>query len=154
MTLEILSNIQVLHFTEALSRTELLEKMGAIAIEKQWAKPGFVEAMLERESKYATGLHTKGIEVAIPHADPEWTDLPGMVVAFLDQPVDFEPMGGQGELVSAKFVFMLVIPDADTHITFLQGLASFIEDEQKLTLFDQTKDINYLVSFMSTAMNA
>ncbi len=42
------------------------------------------------------GIHAPGIGIAIPHADAEWTLVPGMIVGALDEPVIFEPMGGQG----------------------------------------------------------
>lgn len=154
MTLDVLANIHVLNITEPVTRTELLSKMADLAIEKNWAKPGFSQAVLEREAKYATGLHSPGLDVAIPHADPEWTLLPGMIVSILDQPVPFQPMGGQGDEVQAKIVFLLIIPDADAHIAFLQTLASFIADEAQLSLLDRTKDIPHLISYMTAAEGA
>ena len=149
MSFDVLTNIQVVNIEEELSNVELLTRMGQVAIDAQWAKPGFIEAVLEREMKFPTGLHTAGVEVAIPHADPEWTQTPGMVVGVCDQAVVFQPMGGMGGEVQAKFVFMLVIPDAEAHIAFLQGLATFIEDETRLRLLEETKDVNRLIEFLS-----
>jgi len=151
MTLDVLANIHVLNITEPVTRTELLSRMADLAIENHWAKPGFTQAVLEREAKYATGLHSPSLDVAIPHADPEWTLLPGMIVSILDRPVSFQPMGGQGDEVQAKIVFLLVIPNADAHIAFLQALASFIADKDQLSLLDRTKDINLLISYMTAA---
>jgi len=128
--------------------------MSEAALKNQWVKPGYLEALLTRESKYPTGLHTLGVEVAIPHADPEWTITPGMIVSILDQPTEFEPMGGQGEMVQARFVFLLLIPDADTHLKFLQTLAEFIEDEAKLETLGKTKDLTPLLEFFKQNLEA
>lgn len=152
--MEVLKNISVINVSTYVERAQLLGEMADLAVEMSWAKPGFKQAVLEREAKYATGLHTPGLDVAIPHADAEWTLTPGLIVALLDQPVPFEPMGGQGDIVQAQIVFLLVIPDADAHISFLQSLASFIENESQLSLLSRTKDINHLVSYMSATSGA
>ncbi len=154
MTDSILSNIIELRFTDPIDRIELLTTMSEEAQKNQWVKPGYLEALLTRENKYPTGLHTLGVEVAIPHADPEWTITPGMIVSVLEQPTDFEPMGGQGDMVKARFVFLLLIPDADTHLQFLQTLAEFIEDEDKLANLGKTKDINPLLQFFKDNLEA
>jgi galactitol PTS system EIIA component len=144
-----LANIAVLRIAESLSQTELLSQMAARAAERGWVKPGFCEALLARESAFPTGLHAHRVDVAIPHADPEWTLLPGLVVAVLDHPVAFQPMGGVGEVVQAEYVFMLVIPDADAHIDFLRTLAEFIEDEERMQVLLDTRDVDYLISALS-----
>jgi PTS system galactitol-specific IIA component len=148
----VLSNVKIVYFHEAISSQELLKTMGQEAIDAGWAKPGYIEALITREEKFATGLHTDGVEVAIPHADPDWTNEPGMVVGVLDEPVIFQPMGGYGGDVAAKFVFMLVIPDPDAHIEFLSALSSFIESKERLTHLEETRDIQGFLSFLSSAM--
>ncbi len=148
----LLDNIVVKKFTDTVSRQDLLTEMGNGTVESGWAKPGFVQALLTREEKYPTGLHTLGVEVAIPHADPEWTITPAMVVGISTHPVAFEPMGGEGDKVQARFIFMLLIPDAETHMQFLQTLAEFIEDEAKLSQMGKTNDVTPLIDFFRSRM--
>lgn len=154
MNNQVLSNVSVMHFLNPISQEELIRQMGQFAIENGWAKKGYIEALLAREEKFATGLHTSGVEVAIPHADPEWTNEPGMVVGVLDEPVVFQPMGGYGGDVMAKFVFMLIIPDADSHIEFLSALSTFIEDGERLANLEKSRDIEGFLQFLDQAMVA
>ncbi len=147
----VLDNISSLHFNDELTWQQLLTKMSSEAIQKGWAKSGFTEAIIERESKFATGLHAS-IDIAIPHADAEWTVEPAMVTAVLDKPVAFNPMGGEGDLVQAQFVFMLVIPDANAHIDFLQAIAGFIENEDLMKNLSESKDISQLISYLRENM--
>ena len=147
----VLDNISSLRFSEEMTWQQLLTKMSDEAITKGWAKPGFTDAILTREENFATGLHAS-IDIAIPHADAEWTIEPAMVTATLDTPVAFNPMGGEGDQVQAQFVFMLVIPDANAHIDFLQAIAGFIEDETLLQDLGETKDITKLVSYLKENM--
>ena len=154
MDQKVLTNVKVIEIQDSISQENLLTKMGSLAVEAGWAKPGYIQALLERESKYATGLHADGMDVAIPHADPEWTNEPGMVVALLDHAVDFEPMGGVGDVVKANFVFMLVIPDAEAHIEFLSAFSTFIEDKSHLETLAKTRDIDWFLGYLNTAMMA
>ncbi len=147
----VLDNISSLRFSEEMTWQQLLSKMSDEAIKNGWAKEGFKDALLTREEKFATGLHAS-IDIAIPHADAEWTIEPAMVAATLDTPVPFNPMGGEGGMVQAQFVFMLVIPDADAHLDFLQAIAGFIEDEELLGDLAETKDITKLISYLKENM--
>lgn len=147
MTETLLSNIIVKKYVEPINRIDLLKSLAEIALHEEWARPGYINAVLSREEKYPTGLHTRGVEIAIPHADPEWTILPGMVVGILSEPTGFEPMGGEGDEVKARFIFLLLIPDAESHIDFLQTLAEFIENEDRLKTLGETNDIKPLLDF-------
>ena len=147
----VLDNISSLRFSEEMTWQQLLTKMAEEAINKGWATPGYKDALLTREEKFATGLHAS-IDIAIPHADADWTIEPAMVTATLDTPVAFNPMGGEGGKVMAQFVFMLVIPDANAHIDFLQAIAGFIEDEDLMGDLAETKDITRLISYLKENM--
>jgi PTS system galactitol-specific IIA component len=152
MATEILSNIEVLNLDHSSSREEVLSLMAQVVIEKGFAVPGFLDAVLEREKIYPTGLHTRGVEVAIPHADPEWTIKPSLTVGVLQNPVAFEPMGGEGDLVQAKLIFMLTIADPSEHLSFLKAFATLVEDEDTLVEFEKNADIEYLLSRLQGAL--
>ena len=154
MGLDVLDNIKVLHISEPITPTELFARVGKLAIDSGWAREGFIQALTEREARYPTGLHTAGVEVAIPHADPEWTLQPGMVVCIANPPVPFQPMGGLGGEVQARFIFLLTIPSAEAHIDFLQALATVIEDEERLKELEETQDINRLIEYLRQAVEA
>ena len=151
MVKTVLDNISSLRFSEEMTWQQLLTKMAEEAISKGWATPGYKDAILAREEKFATGLHAS-IDIAIPHADADWTIEPAMVTATLDTPVAFNPLGGEGGEVMAQFVFMLVIPDANAHIDFLQAIAGFIEDEDLMGDLAETKDITKLIGYLKENM--
>ncbi len=134
-----------LRYDEELTRQELLTKMAGEALARGWAKEGFAEALLAREEMYATGLHA-AVDLAIPHTDAAWTAEPALITALLEKPVVFEPMGGEGGPVKARFVFLLLIPDADAHIDFLQALSDFISDEALLKQFAESEDMDFLIA--------
>ena len=95
---ELLENVNVIKLNKK-TKEEVLEDLSNIAIKAGYAKPGYRKAILEREEKYPTGLHTPQIEVAIPHADAEWANEPSLTIGLLENPVTFEPMGQELSLI-------------------------------------------------------
>jgi PTS system galactitol-specific IIA component len=148
---DLLSNLIVIKSTKT-SKEEVLQELSDAAIAAGYARPGYCQAILEREAKYPTGLHTPEIEVAVPHADAEWTIKPSLTIAILDEPVIFEPMGGEGGLVNAELVFMLTIEDASEHLDFLRSFSSLMEVPQVLIDFKNSGDPEELISIIREKM--
>ncbi len=142
---DIFSNIAILKISES-NRDGALKKLAEHMIAKGYAKPGYCEALIERENAYPTGLHTHGIKIAIPHADAEWTLLPALAIGLLDQPVIFKPMGGQGSDVQVGLIFMLTLSDPSAHIDFLRAFSHIIEDEEVMKQYEENQDIQFLVN--------
>ncbi len=153
MAKTIWDHIVNLRYDEEMTRQELLAKMAGEVHARGWSKDGFTEALLAREEKYATGLHA-AVDLAIPHTDAEFTAEPALITAVLGEPVTFEPMGGEGGPVAARFVFLLVLPDADAHIDFLQALSDFISDEELMKRFAETKDIDFMIDCLKRRSGA
>ncbi|GAP09653.1 phosphotransferase system mannitol/fructose-specific IIA domain [Bellilinea caldifistulae] len=149
--LSVLNSLQIIRFEQVLDRRELLTKLADTALQNGWVKEGFTQVLLEREEKYPTGIHAPGSGIAIPHADAEWTLVPGMIVAILQQPVAFEPMGGQGGEVQAHLVFLLLISDPDDHVAFLSALADFISDAEKIHQLRQDNEVSLLLNHLKQA---
>jgi len=146
--LSILNSLQIARFDQSMDRRTLLKELAEIALREGWAKEGFEQALLEREEKYPTGIHAAGSGIAIPHADAEWTLVPGMIVAVLKQPVLFEPMGGQDGEVQVQIVFLLLSANPDDHMAFLSALADFISDGEKLARLRQEEDLTSLIDHL------
>jgi len=151
MAADILDNLIVIK-SQKKTRDEVLRELTDAAIEAGYAKQGYYEALLEREEKYPTGLHIPQIEVAIPHADVEWTIQPSVSVGILDEPVIFEPMGGEGGEVHARLVFMLTIEDPKEHIDFLRALTNLMGQADILVEFAESGDPRPVVDKIRAAM--
>jgi PTS system galactitol-specific IIA component len=137
VSIEILENIQVLKLDKK-NKEEVLEDLSNAAINAGYAKSGYLEAILEREEEYPTGLHTPEIEVAIPHADAEWANAPSLTIGLLEHPVIFKPMGGEGGDVDVEIVFMLTIKEPKQQIKFLQAFSTLMAEPQLLIDFKNT----------------
>lgn len=139
MAIDILDNFLVLKVNKK-TRQEVLKVLSDAAIDAGYAKPGYEQAILEREEKYPTGLHIPLIEVAIPHADAEWAIKPSVTIAILEEPVAFKPMDGAGGDVQVGLVFMLTIEEPKNHIDFLRAFSSVMGQPEILVEFAKSGD--------------
>lgn len=102
-----------------------------------------MDALLERETSYPTGVSAvKGI--AIPHADEKYTKRPNVVVATLEKPTSFRPMGGGEGDVPAEVVFLLLMKDTGKHLDLLGKITELIQSEEKLDALKSTEAIGIL----------
>ena len=108
----------------------LLVELADYAIEQGLAKPGFAEALLEREKKFPTGIQAVS-GIAIPHSEQEFTIKPSLIIAVLEQGTWFRPMGG-GKDVLVETVFLLLLEQAEHQVEMLSNIVSFIQDEEKM----------------------
>ena len=136
---DLLDNINVIKINKD-TKEEVLEILSNIAIKAGYAKPVYYEAILERELKYPTGLHTPEIEVAIPHADAEWANEPSLTIGLLENPVTFEPMGEEGGDVAVEIVFMLTIKEPKEQINFLRAFSTCMGEPEVLLEFKNSGD--------------
>lgn len=114
----------------AASCEELVAAMGTVLLEKGFVKPSYVQALLEREREFPTGIAAAGVGVAIPHSDASHVLQTTTAVWVLKEPVPFHVMGGAEEdIISVGIVFMLAINNPQDHLAFLQRLLGIFSSE-------------------------
>lgn len=101
-------------------------------LDEQIVKPTFPEKVLEREKQFPTGLPLREIGVAIPHTDAEHVYENAISIGVLSEPVSFQVMGSPDQSVDVRIVFLLALSNAEKHLTILQKVISFIQNEEAL----------------------
>lgn len=117
---------------EGQTKEAVLETVAQNLVDRGLVKKSFIQAILKRESEFATGLPTAGVSVAIPHTDVEHVNEKTISVAVLKNPVDFVIMGDDSETTPVQIVFMLAMDEAHSQLTLLQKLMQIFQDEQTL----------------------
>ena len=87
-------------------------------------RESFLEAVLEREASYPTGLPTPGAAIAIPHTDVQHCIEPAVAVGTLQDAVVFKEMGSPDSALEVRIVFLLSITSPEDHVEWLSRLAS------------------------------
>lgn len=128
-----MSNVQfdeelVLLNPECSDKESVIKALASVMARKGLVKGTFVDAVLERERKFPTGLPTKPVGVAIPHADPEHCIVPCLAVARLKEPVRFGLMGDSSSQVDVWMVFLLALTSGNEHMSFLCSLTDLFQN--------------------------
>ncbi len=116
---------------EAADRHDFFEKLGSRLEDKGLIKSTWLDAIEERETNYATGLHFDHIDVAIPHVDPVNINRPYIAVVKPKEPIEFEHMAGAGPNVHAQLIMNLGVERDGGQVAVLQTLMNIFMDEAK-----------------------
>lgn len=118
----------ILFHPEVDGQEDLLKKMCRMAEVSGYAKPGFFQAVMERENQFPTGIQTQFLELALPHTESGFVLRPLVIVAKLKEPIAFRSMGlAEGE-VQASYVFLLLLKKSGAQVDLLQNLMNLCMD--------------------------
>lgn len=112
-------------------RIEALKEIGNRLLSQGYVKKSFIDAIIKREKKFATGIKTNSLGVAIPHTDVEHVNEASIAIGVLEKPVLFADMGS-GDEIEVSIVFMLAIKEPNQQLTMLQKLVNIFQDEVTL----------------------
>ena len=122
----ILPNIDVDNSTEAI------ESLGLAFLNTGYIKEEYIQAVLDREKIYPTGLKTVAGYVAIPHADSINVLKSGLAIATLKSAVIFKSMEDGITEFPVTLVIMLAIKDPGSVVSVLQRVVSLLRNEMAL----------------------
>lgn len=105
-----------------------IRTLGGLLQANGYVHDSFVEAVLEREKVFATGLPTPEIQVAIPHADVEHVKRSAIAIGLLADPVTFGEMGSQEGTVDVQIVCCLAVKESESLVSLLQNLVGIFQD--------------------------
>ena len=94
------------------SQEEALRSIAQTFVDLGVVKESFPQAIIDREAVYPTGLPASEFDIAISHCDSDHVNESAIGAVVLDEPVEFEMMGGMGDgPLSVRLIFMLAIKD-------------------------------------------
>jgi PTS system galactitol-specific IIA component len=125
---------------DARDRTEAIQKLGSILFTKGYVKNTYIDAVLEREKKFPTGLAFEDGQVAIPHTDAEHCLKPGIAIGILNQPVEFFEMATLDKIVKTDLVFLLSIKVPEDQVEWLARLVNLFQQPGFFNRLKETSD--------------
>lgn len=115
---------------ETNNRDEILQYIAGKMHALDYVKESYIQAVIEREKVFPTGLPTEAFGVAIPHSDVIHVNKAVIAVCILKNPIMFQVMGAAEEEVQVKFIFMLAIDDPTKHIEMLNKLSVIFQNKE------------------------
>lgn len=126
---EFFQNELIITNLAANQKEEVFRELYNKLYESSYVKESFLNAIIEREKKFPTGLQLSKYNVAIPHTDAEHVLKPAIAMATLAKPVVFKNMANPQEDINVSIVFMLALNAAHSQVEMLQQLIELIQNE-------------------------
>mgnify|MGYP000283944104 CR=1 FL=1 len=114
------------------SNEEIFKILFKKLYDRGFVKKSFLDAIIEREKTFPTGLSLNKYNVAIPHTDPKHVIKPAVAVATLKKPVVFKNMGDPLESVNVSIVFMIALNQSHSQVEALQQMIQLIQNDRLL----------------------
>lgn len=145
-------NEEIVFFNQGCNnKEEALKKLGDEFLTRGLVKDTFLQAVLDREKEYPTGLSINGIGVAIPHTDGIHIVKPQIGFMSLKEPVIFKDMVDDKHEIEVNIIFMLGLLKSEQQIQMLQKLVELFQDEALLKRLIECKNIDEFKGIMKEA---
>jgi galactitol PTS system EIIA component len=145
---EYLSKDLIINNLEDETTDDIFHVLSDMLLKSNYVKDSFYKGLVERESKFPTGLTLGKYNVAIPHTDVIHVINPAIAIATLKHPVLFNNMDGDGK-VKVNIVFAMVLNEPHSQILMLQQLMLLIQNEDILKSMNEAKDSEQLYEIVS-----
>jgi galactitol PTS system EIIA component len=117
---------------EARNSEDVIKILGNAMKEEGYVKSSYLDAVIEREKIFPTGLPSEGICVAIPHTDTWHVNKSAFAVGILKEPVKFFMMGDESTILNIDIVLLLAIDNPTAQVEFLRKLMTVIQNQKLL----------------------
>ena len=137
---------------------EVIEKLSKLLYEGGYVKDSFLNAVIEREKKYATGIPLDPVGIAIPHTDGIHVKKMAVAVgAFIRasqpfpaaKPIKFGTMGGDGK-IDVDLVFLMALSDCKSQISLLQRFAEFFQQTDEIEKIKKAGDKDTILRILKS----
>lgn len=118
---------------DAVDSSDVIQKLGQLLIKGSFVHETYIQAVIDREKTFPTGLRTVSGYVAIPHADSTFVKKTGIAIATLSQPVTFKSMENGSDEYPVTLVMLLAIKDVEEVVKVLQKVIALLENEEALS---------------------
>lgn len=137
---------------KATSRERAIEALAKVMLENDCVAESFLNAVLEREKIFPTGLATASFGVALPHTDCEHVKRTSIAVGVLANPVEFHAMDDPDATVEVKLIFLMAIRESEALIDILQKLAEVFQTPDVLDQISAASSPSQVTQILESQM--
>lgn len=132
---------------------EAIRTLAQAFVKQGVVKESFVDAVIEREKNYPTGLPATAFDIAIPHTVSKHVIEPAMAVGVLKHPVEFHQMGSPEITLHPQLLFMLAISDPKEQLTLLRRIMKLIQNDTLLEGVRTAKSADEVMTLLKPAVD-
>ena len=124
---------------EATDRLDFFKKLGEKLNEGGYIEDTWLDAILEREKNYPTGLECTSVSVALPHVDPSNLKKAYIAIVKPKEPIEFDGMAGTDPVKAQLIINLGLLSHDEDQVAVLQAfLGIFIDDAASAEIMAQT----------------
>lgn len=116
---------------------ELVNKVSKNLLELNLVTDTYQSALLEREDSFPTGLITQGLNIGLPHTDPEHIIKPFVYVVRSKKPIQIRQMG-DNQLIDVSNFFFLGIKEPSKQVELLQTMMNLFMDMDFVSNYEKS----------------
>lgn len=113
----------------ATTEADVFEAVAEKLLEAGMVNEGYFHGISKREENFPTGLVTQHLNIALPHADPEFVKEAFVFICRLQSPVTCRQMGDNREM-EVENLFFLGIKDGKNQVGLLQVFMNLFMNEE------------------------
>lgn len=148
-TMNLLNEELIFVDMEAVDEQDAIKELANSLYKQGFVKESYIQAILDREKVFPTGLPTEGVGVAIPHTDSIHVKKGAIALGVLKESVFFHTMGMPDETVKVDIIFMMAIEKPEAQLEILQKLMSIFQQKElldKIKKSEKPSDIKEIFS--------
>lgn len=139
---EALFRRDLIFFEDIKTQKDLFRSVGEKLLKKKLVRPGYIEAIIDRENQFPTGLdlsvvYPGSLNVAIPHTETEFCNWKGIAVARLSEPIDFHNMIAPQKSIPVKFAFFILNNEKNSQTNLLSYLMDLLTSRVRISDLDK-----------------
>lgn len=117
---------------EVPDKVSAISTLAELLYKNNYVKATYLDAVLEREKVFPTGLAVDPFGVALPHTDSVHVKQTGIAVGILSKSVQFQAMDAPDKAVEVKLIFLIAMKKSEMMVEILQKLAGVFQQPQIL----------------------
>ncbi len=134
------------------SKEEILRELGGRLLSLGLVKDSFINAVIEREKNYATGLQAEVMALAIPHTDRKHVNESAIAFASLSSPIRWGEMATESDEVNAEIVIMLAVGEGGDHLETLMNVIDIVSEADILSALKQATSPQEIIRILKESI--
>lgn len=115
-----------------------------------YVKDTYVNAVIEREKGFPTGLQMGEYGIAIPHTDKEHVNESAIAIATLKEPITVHSMINPDDQVKVQLVILMAVEDPDGQVKMLSKLMGLFQDIDTLKALEDAASTEEMYEIVGT----
>ncbi|BBK75255.1 PTS sugar transporter subunit IIA [Clostridium butyricum] len=108
-------------------------------LERGLVKEGYLEALMEREKNYPTGIDLTAVfqgfpNIAIPHTESKYCNATKVIVIKLERDIVSKDMMNPDKDLNVKYLFMILNKDGGEQSNILAKIMEFATNKENISM--------------------